>query len=77
MDVQDTYGENAVAAGGLMKDQGSLSVSQTNMAKMERWILPAAGVLVVMSAGEALITTPSPQDPPGLLSTADLNPSEV
>lgn len=40
-------------------------------------VLPAAGVLVELSAGEALVPTSSPQNFPGFLSTTDLDPSEV
>lgn len=40
-------------------------------------VLPAAGVLVEASAGEALVTTSGSQNPPSFLSTADLDPGEV
>lgn len=38
--------------------------------------LPAAGVLVEVSAGKALITTSSPKNLPSFLSSADLDPGE-
>lgn len=59
------------------------SVCQTNVSKcgseMQKFhvLLPAAGVLVEVSAGEALVTMSSPQNPPSFLSTADLDPGEV
>lgn len=40
-------------------------------------VQPSAGVLVKVGAGEALVSTSSFQDPPGLLSTADLDPCEL
>lgn len=37
--------------------------------------LPAARVLVQVRASEALVSSPGPEDPPGLLGTVDLDPS--
>lgn len=61
----------------------ALSASQTKSVKIKferqkrNVLLPAAGVLVEMSAGEALVTTSSPQNSPSFLSTADLDPVQV
>lgn len=40
-------------------------------------VLPAAGVLVKVRAGKALIATASSQNPPGFLCAADLDPRQV
>ena len=40
-------------------------------------LLPTAGVHVEVSAGEALVATPSLQNPPSFVSAADLDPDEV
>lgn len=40
-------------------------------------LLPAAGVLVEVGAGEALVTTSGPQNLPCFFCTADLDPGEV
>lgn len=39
-------------------------------------VLPAAGVLVEVSAGEALVTTSSLKNLPSFLSGANLDPGE-
>lgn len=40
-------------------------------------LIPAAGVLVEVSAGKTLVSMSSPQNPPSFLGTADLDPGEV
>lgn len=40
-------------------------------------LLPATGVLVEVSAGEALVAMPNSQNPPGFLGAADLDPGQV
>ena len=39
--------------------------------------VPAAGVVVQMGAGEALVFTAGSQDPPGLIRTAHLDPGQI
>lgn len=45
--------------------------------KVNVCVQPSAGVLVKVSAGKALVTASSFQNPPGFLSAADLYPSEI
>lgn len=40
-------------------------------------VLPAAGVLVQVRAGETLVALTSSQKPPGFLGAADLDPQQV
>lgn len=82
-DVQDADGENTVAV-VVIKVQ-SVRVKQRRRAQSEfvlerrefNSVLPAAGVLVQVGAGEALVATSSSQNPPGFLGTADLDPGEA
>lgn len=50
---------------------------RTNVAKRKNLVLPAAGVLVQVRAGEALVALASSQEPPGFLCAANLDPHQV
>lgn len=78
MDVQDADGKDAVAEKeiNLWSELWKVPVELKQKINIVD-VQPSAGVLVKVGAGEALVSTSSFQDPPGLLSTADLDPCEL
>lgn len=77
-DVKDADGENTVAV-WVIKVQSVRVTTEEFVLERRKFslVLPAAGVLVQVGAGEALVATSSSQNLPGLLSTADLDPGEA
>lgn len=74
VDVQDTDREDAVT-----KRWSECEIHARNKGfgrQKLNVLLPAAWVLVEMSAGKALVTAPSSQNLPSFLSAADLDPGK-
>lgn len=82
--MQDTNGEDTVTVWVINVCGEVKTVSVKSKIKQNHTqsgtsaqFLPAAGVLVEVSAGKALVLTASSKNPPSLLSTAHMDPGEV